>query len=394
MPSQKDPGTGDVRALRRRLHAIPEVGLDLPETQRMLRRELEGLPVRIIEGRGLSSLAVIIEGASPGPTVLLRADMDALPLTEESGEEFSATGSTMHACGHDLHMAALVGAIRLLCARRDDIEGTVLAIFQPGEEGHGGAARMIADGVLETTGSRPVASYGIHVFSFLQSGVFLCRPGAVMGTTVNFRLSVVGRGGHAARPHTARNPILPAALIVQAVQNLVTQNSTSADPLIATIGSFQAGDAPNVITDRAVLGVSLRALSVDRITAVRDDLVRIAEGIAGSFDMSVSLDEGPLMPPTVSDPFDARLVEDVVTDVLGPRAFRPLEQPEMIAEDFSLFLEETGGAFLFVGAGSEESGVAPNHSSRAVYDDAVVPDASRVLAELAVRRLAGARGGR
>lgn len=380
----------DVQSLRRQLHAIAEVGLHLPETQRLLLQELSGLPVRIDLGVGLSSVAVVIEGSTPGPTVLLRADMDALPVTEQTDLDFASTNGAMHACGHDLHMAALVGAVRLLCERRDEFAGTVLAVFQPGEEGHGGAERMLAAGVLDTTGSRPIASYSMHVFSFLERGVFFCRPGVVMGSTVNFTLTVDGVGGHAARPFMARNPVLVGALIVQAIQSHVTQTMSSADPIVATVGSFQAGDAPNVITERALLGISIRALTEERVRSVLAQIHSIADGLAHGFGMTVSIDEGPLMPPTVSDADAAALVETVVTDIVGADRFRPLAHPEMIAEDFSLFLEATGGAFLFVGASTGDQHPAANHSARATFDDSVVPDAARVLAELAIRRLAEA----
>jgi amidohydrolase len=377
---------GDLRGLRRRLHRIPEVGLDLPQTQAALLDELAGLPVQVTQGSGLSSLMVTITGAQPGPTVLLRADMDALPVDELTGLKFASDNGAMHACGHDLHMASLIGAIRLLCARRDEFAGTVLAVFQPGEEGHGGARAMIDEGVLSTTGSLPVASYGVHVFSFLDPGIFSCRAGVVMGATLNIDIDVLGLGGHAARPYAAQNPVLVGAMIVQAIQTYVTQAMTPDDPIIATVGSFQSGDAANVIPDRARLRVSLRALTAERVSELRDRMLEIAAGIARGFDMMTASEEGPLLPPTVSGAADAELVEHVVGEMLGTNRYESLRHAEMIAEDFSHFLDATGGAFVFVGARAEEKPES-NHSPRAIFDDSVVDDTSRVLAELAIRRL-------
>lgn len=389
-----DAVTGDLVSLRRRLHRIPEVGLDLPKTQRMLVAELEGLPVTITRGVRLSSLAVVIEGGLPGPTVLLRSDMDALPVVELTGLDYAAQNGAMHACGHDLHMAGLIGAIRLLCARRESLAGTVLAIFQPGEEGYGGAERMLAEGVLQTTGSLPIASYGLHVFSFQEAGEFSCRAGTIMGGTHNVDIEVTGVGGHAARAHGASNPILVAALIVQAIQSYATQKTRPDDPIVATVGAFNGGTAPNVIPERAVVRISLRALTRARLTEVFDEIVALADSIARGFGQTTAVSAGPALPPTVSSRGEDEFVADAVTETFGEGRFRVLPVAEMISEDFSYFLEATGGAFLFLGAAVAgehgESGPASNHSPVARFDDSVVHDGAVLLAELAVRRLSAA----
>ena len=380
----------DLIALRRRLHRIPEVGLDLPLTQAALLEELRGLPVTITTGRGFSWLAVAIEGAAPGPTVLLRSDMDALPVVEETGLEYASDNGAMHACGHDLHMAALVGAIRVLCARRDELAGTVLAVFQPGEEGYDGASLMIQEGVLELTGSRPVASYGMHVFSFLPAGEFSCRPGTIMAGTLNFELEVIGKGGHAARPAGARNPLIVASLVVQAIQGYATQNNRTDDPIIATVGSLVGGTAPNVIPERALLRISLRALTRERLSRLFEDVVGLARSIAEGYGQEIAVSAGPQLPPTVSSDGEDAFVEGAVLDLFGPGRYRSLPVAEMISEDFSYFLEATGGAFLFLGAAVPTTGEAPatNHSPVVRFDDSVVADGALLLAELALRRLA------
>ncbi|MFI6289100.1 M20 family metallopeptidase [Streptomyces sp. NPDC051018] len=379
----------DLIALRRRLHRQPELALRLPETRAVLLEALAPLGLRVRDSDASSSFAVVVPGARPGPTVLLRADMDGLPVAEESGVAFASTNGNMHACGHDLHMAALVGAVHRLAGRREEFEGDVLAVFQAGEEGAGGAELMIAEKVLLTTGRKPLASFGVHVLSFAESGVFHCREGAVMGATVNFDLEVVGRGGHAARPHTALDPISTAALIVQGIQTFVAQNSSPADPIVVTVGSLRAGTAANVIPDSALLKVSLRATSSAMARDAYRKITGIGSAIAKAYGLRMTSEVGPDLGPTVSDREGAALVRETVADLYGDGRYRELTVPEMISEDFSLFLEETGGAFVLVGAAVAGSPHPPatNHSSRARFDDAVVPDVANLLAELAVRRL-------
>lgn len=379
---------GDLVALRRALHGIPEVGLDLPLTQQALLDALDGLPLELMLGRGLSSITAILRGGLPGPTVLLRADMDGLPVAELSGVPFASTNGAMHACGHDLHLASLVGALRLLASRREHLAGTVVAMFQPGEEGHGGAAAMLDEGVLTAAGEKPVASYGIHVFSFLDSGTFWCRPGSVMGGILNLELRFRGLGGHAAKPHTARNPILTASLAVQAIQSYATQTSTPADPIIATVGAFQAGDAANVIPDVATLRLSIRAVTSERVAEVEAGIVDLVRSLAAGSGVEVEAEPGARFPPTRSDARESERVREVVTELFGADRFRELAQPEMIAEDFSHVLDATGGAFVFVGARGAVEHPESNHSPRARFDDSVIADAARMLAALAERRLA------
>jgi amidohydrolase len=270
----------DLIDLRRTLHRNPELALDLPVTRQLLMDALAPLGLALHTSATCSSLAVVVSGAEPGPTVLLRADMDGLPVVEESGEEFSSANGNMHACGHDLHMAGLVGAIHQLHQRRAEFAGDVLAVFQPGEEGAGGAELMIGEKTHLLTGQKPIASYGLHVLSFAEQGVFFCREGEVMGAAMLFELELLGRGGHAARPHTALDPISTATLVVQAIQTFVAQNSAPGDPIVVTVGSITAGTAANVIPSRALLKVSLRAASHGTARAAYEKIRGIATAIA------------------------------------------------------------------------------------------------------------------
>lgn len=383
--------TIDLIALRRQLHTIPELALELPRTREAVLSALAGLPVEIRTYDSSSGLAVVVRGSRPGPTVLLRSDMDALPVAERPGLDFAASNGNMHACGHDLHMSGLVGAIEELVARRDEFAGEVLAVFQPGEEGADGAKVMIEDGVLETTGSLPIASYGVHVLSYYQSGTFHCRDGAVMAATTNFDLEILGRGGHAARPHQALDPVTVAAMVVQGIQTLVAQRSSPNDPLVVTVGSLVAGTAPNVIPDRALLRISLRATTLDRAHSTYDTIVAISRGIAEAYGLSVEASISVELPPTIGDAASVELARSTVADLYGADSFRTLAFPEMISEDFSLFLERTGGAFILVGAAVGEppyDELPTNHSPDVRFNDAVVPKIAGFLAELAIRRLA------
>ncbi len=385
----------DLIALRRELHAIPELALDLPATRARLLAALADLPVEIRSYDSSSAVAVVIRGAKPGgPTVLLRSDMDALPVAERTGLDFAATNGYMHACGHDLHMAGLVGAIEELVRRRGELAGDVLAVFQPGEEGAGGAKLLIEEKVLMCTGATPVASYGVHVLSYYEAGTFFCRAGSVMAATSNFQLTILGRGGHAARPYRALDPITVAALAVQGIQTLVAQRSEPDDPLVVTVGALNAGTAVNVIPHSANLLISLRATTAERAQAMVAKIVGISRGIAEGFGLSVEHASLIDLPATVSDAAGAELVERVVADLFGTQSYHAMASPEMISEDFSLFLEQTGGAFVLVGAavgdGPYEE-LPSNHSADVRFDDAVVGRIATFLSELAIRRLAQER---
>ncbi|MHA3703136.1 M20 metallopeptidase family protein [Jatrophihabitans sp. YIM 134969] len=393
LDSSRAPGVGvDLVALRRRLHASPEIALDLPATRAILLEVLDPLPVEVHTWPTSSAVAVVVRAErSGGPTVLLRADMDALPVVEPAGADFAATNGNMHACGHDLHMAGLVGAVIEVVDRRAELRGDVLAVFQPGEESAGGAELLLREGILAVTGSTPVASFGVHVLSYRPAGVFSCRAGAVMGAVVNLELVVRGRGGHAARPHTALDPVTVAATVVQGIQTFVAQRGAPDDPLVVTVGALHAGSAANVIPSEARLSISLRAVTSDRARSAADQVVAVSRGLCEAYGLTVAATRTVDLPETVSDVDGAALVEQVVVDLFGASAYAPLVAPEMIAEDFSLFLERTGGAFALVGAAvgeRPEHELATNHSAQAQFDDAVVARIARVLAEVAVRRLA------
>jgi hippurate hydrolase len=383
----------DLVRLRRDLHREPELGLELPRTQEKVLAALDGLPLEIGTGTALSSVTAVLRGSSPGPVVLLRGDMDALPLTERSGLPYaSATDGLMHACGHDLHTAMLVGAARLLSGA--DFAGSVIFMFQPGEEGQAGARLMIEEGVLDAAGERPVAAYGLHVSSGLMpNGVFLSRRGTIMGGADQLKVTVRGAGGHGSQPHLAKDPIPAAAEMVTALQTFVTRTFDVFDPVVLTVGSFNAGTVSNIIPEEAVLGVTVRSFSVAARARVNDGLRELVDGIAAAHGLTASVEHEVGYPATVNTAAEAEFAAATVGDLYGADRFVWIPNPMTTAEDFSFVLEEVPGTFAFMGASppDRDPRSAPfNHAANAVFDDAVLADGATLLAELAVRRLAAA----
>lgn len=384
---------GELAHLRRAIHAEPEIGLHLPLTQEKIVAALDGLPLEITLGSALSSVTAVLRGGTgPGPVVLLRADMDALPVTERTGLDFaSRIDGTMHACGHDLHSAMLVGAARLLSERRADLAGSVVFMFQPGEEGHGGARFMIEEGVLDAAGERAAAAYALHVASAeLRAGVFSTREGPMMAAAEALGITVLGRGGHGSQPHQAADPIPAACEIVTALQVLVTRTFDIFDPVVITVGSFHAGTTNNVIPDEARLQVTIRSFSPASRARVREAVVRLVHDIASAHGLTATAEFKGSYPVTVNDRREARFAADVVADLLGADRFQPQPSPMAGAEDFSYILEQVPGAFVMLGACPPpvDPGTAPfNHSAFAVFDDTVLADGAALFAELAVRRL-------
>ena len=328
--------------------------------------------------------------AQPAPVVLLRGDMDALPVTEETGEPFTAPPGVMHACAHDLHTAALVGAAVLLSRHQAELPGDVVFMFQPGEEGHDGAAAMIAEGVLEAAGPRVSAAYGLHVFSStLPRGVFATRGGPLMAASAGLSVTVRGVGGHASRPHAVADPIVVAAELVGALQTMVTRQFDIFDPVLVTVGMFTAGTRGNVIPDTATFEGTLRAFRVESMARLQERSVRLCTSIAGAYGLTAEVSFTSEYPVTVNDAEHADFALEVAAAGFGPERAVRLPDPIMGSEDFSRVLAEVPGAFVFLGAGvGDDPDTAPtNHSSRAQFDDSVLPDAARLLAELAWRRL-------
>ncbi len=382
----------DLVELRRALHREPEIGMHLPLTQAKLLDALRGLPLEVSTGTALSSVTAVLRGGRPGPVVLLRSDMDALPVTELSGEPFtSQIDGAMHACGHDLHMAGLVGAARLLSARREELAGSVVFMFQPAEEGPGGAEPMIREGVLDAAGTRAVAAYGLHVLSGKEPyGVFRGRRGPLMAAMDEVRVTVRGRGGHGSQPHRAKDPIPAACEMVIALSTHVTRGHDIFDPVVVTVGSFHAGTAENIIPETARFEATVRSFSPQARARVREGITAVLEGIASAHGLTIDIDYLIGYPVTVNDEGEADFVADTITELFGADRFRPMAIPEAGAEDISYVLEQVPGANVFLSAcppDDDPATAAANHAPQARFDDGVLADGATLLAELALRRL-------
>jgi amidohydrolase len=379
----------DLVALRRAIHAEPELGLHNPRTTDKIRAALVGLPLDIREGPSTSGLVATLRGSANGRTVLLRGDTDALPLTEDTGLDFtSGIAGAMHACGHDSHVAMLVGAAKLLCARRDTLPGTVMFMFQPGEEGHHGARFMLEDGLIDPL---PDAAFALHIMPNAPHGVFSGRVGPLLAATDRIHVTITGRGGHASMPHDALDPVPIACEIVGAIQSFVTRQISVFDPAVVTIGKIEAGTTDNVIPETAHMLGTIRTLSARTRSGVQIGLKRLAEGIAAAHGATatVRFDQG--FPVTMCDAAAVAFGQATVESLYGSDAWRTMTSPVMGGEDFAYVLEKVPGAMFFLGAsadGSDWTQCCGLHSNRMVLDEAVMARGAALHAALAENFLA------
>lgn len=374
-------------AIRRELHQVVELGLDLPRTQAVLLRELAGLGLEITTGTALTSVTAVLRGERPGPVVLLRADMDGLPVREATGLDYASTSGRMHACGHDLHMAGLLGAIRLLVARRDELPGTVIFMFQPGEEGQAGGRIMLEEGVLEVAGERPVAAYAIHVECTLERGQLVTRQGSMMASASALRMTLRGTGGHAAFPQNGIDPVPVAAQLILAVQTFAARRLPATDQAVISITRLSSDSAAsNVLAAEVQLEANIRTLSKATLETVREQLPKMLTGIAEANGCTLESEFIASYPVTYNDPAETAFVLDMLDDLVGAESVTRLGAPSMASEDFAYVLEEVPGTLVFLGA-APDADSGPLHSERAVFDDSVLGLQASVLAELAWRRL-------
>ncbi|MBM7829475.1 hippurate hydrolase [Agromyces cerinus] len=375
----------DLVALRRRLHAEPELGLELPATQQKVLDALDGLGLEITLGERLTSIAAVLRGGRPGPTVLLRGDMDALPVAEKTDLDYAATNGNMHACGHDLHTAGLVGAARLLAARREELAGNVLFMFQPGEEGFGGAKIMLDEGLLEASGEKPIAAFAIHVAPGPRGG-FITRPGTVAAGSNQLSITVHGRGGHGSQPHQTIDPVPVAAELVLALQTFVTRRFDAFDPIILSVTKLEGGEALNVIPESASLAATVRTLSAASLERLQRELPTLVNGIAGAHGCTAELEFVVQYPVTVNDAASTERTLAELRAQFGEQRVMEMPTPMMGSEDFSFVLDEVPGTFVALTTspvGTDLSTVEWNHSPRVVFDDGVLGDQAAALAQLA-----------
>ena len=387
----------DARSVRRDLHRWPEVGLDLPKTKDRVLEALDGLPLDITLHTTTSGIAALLTGDKPGPTVMLRGDMDALPMPEDTGLDYaSQVDNVMHACGHDTHVAMLAGAARMLSERKSSIPGRVLFMFQPGEEGYGGAEYMLDEGLLDVppladgTPSPVSAAYAIHITSSMPAGMIGTKGGSVMASSDTFDIVITGKGGHASEPFRTFDPVPVACEVVQAIQAMVTRRFDIFDPTVVNVTRLIAGTAYNVIPEAARIQGTIRAISAKTRSSVHESIQRVADGVASAHGCNAETSVNLGYPVTVNDPPSADFALDVAESIVGDKLVARMPNPVMGAEDFSYVLEKLPGAMVFLGGtphNKDPRTAAPNHSNRVMFEEDAMTTGMALYSSLALRTL-------
>lgn len=361
-------------AFRRRLHQHPEIGLDLPVTRQAVLEEIADLGLLLRLSETTSAVVAELDGEHDGPTLILRGDMDGLPLQEDTGLPFASTvAGVMHACGHDMHVAMLAGAARLLATRRSELAGRVLFFFQPGEEGYHGARFALDEGLLDDPDV--AGAFALHVTTRYPAGTINVRSGPVLAAADEFRVVLTGRGGHASAPHDANDPVPAACEIVTALQVALTRRVSTFDPAVLTVGRITAGTTSNVIPASAELFGTIRTLSEQTRAALRARVRTVAEGIAGAHELAAEVEIIPGYPITVNDHRFTAAVRAAAAGVLGDDHVRTMDEPIMGAEDFSYVLARYPGTMAFLGACPvpvDPQVVAPTHSNLVIFDESAL----------------------
>jgi amidohydrolase len=379
----------DTIALRRAIHAEPELGLQTPKTMAKVRQALADLPLEWKTGRSTTGAIALLRGGKPGRTVLLRGDMDALPMPEDTDLPFRSTiANTMHACGHDTHTAMLASAARVLSGRREALAGNVLFMFQPGEEGHHGARFMLEDGLLENPA--PDAAFALHIMPNAPAGLFCGKPGPLLASADVLNISVKGKGGHASMPHDAIDPMPVTCEIVTAIQVFVTRRMDIFDPAVVTVARIQGGSTNNVIPETVVLEGTIRTLSEEARERVHEGIARIAQNVARAHECEAEVTITRGFPVTVCDARAVALAQEAVQGVFGPQGWKTMDAPVMGAEDFSYVLQKVPGAMLFLGVcpeGQQWKMACPCHSNRMVLNESMLARGVAVHCAIAERFL-------
>jgi hippurate hydrolase len=366
-------------ALRRDIHREPELGFDTEKTADKVLAALDGLPLEVETGFAQNGIVATLRGEGEGPTVGLRADMDALPIEEETGLPFaSEIEGRMHACGHDGHTSMLVGAAHALSGMRDRIGGTVKFVFQPAEEGGGGGKVMVDEGVADDVSS----IFALHLWPGLPFGKVATKAGPIMAAADAFEMEIRGSGGHGAMPHLAADAVVIAAQVVTTLQTVVSREVDPVEPAVLTVGEIGAGTAFNIIPQKARLGGTVRTLNSDLRERMPGRMEEIARGVAKGMRGDANLDYTFSYPVTVNDEGAAGYALGVAEDLFGAESVQELPNPSMTAEDFAFFLEKVPGAFIWLGVGEDVSGL---HTSQFAFDEEILPRGSALLAALALK---------
>ena len=372
----------DIVSLRRQIHREPELGFDTKKTAEKVLDALEGLPLEVETGLAKNGIVATLKGEGDGPTVALRADMDALPIQEETDLPFaSEEDGKMHACGHDGHTSMLVGAVRALSQDhlRERLNGSVKFIFQPAEEGGGGGRVMVEEGVAESVSS----IFALHLWPGLPFGKAATKAGPIMAAADAFEMRVKGKGGHGAMPHLTTDAVAIAAQIVTALQTVVSREVNPVAPAVLTVGEIEAGFAFNIIPETARLGGTVRTLDADLRKQIPKRMEELARGIARGMRGDAELDYHFSYPVARNDADAAEFALGVIGELFGEENVVELTDSSMGAEDFAFFLEHVPGAFIWLGVGD----VSGLHTPKFAFDEEILPQGSALLAALALKSL-------
>ncbi|MDQ3429443.1 MAG: M20 family metallopeptidase [Actinomycetota bacterium] len=370
---------GKISALRRDIHREPELGFDTKKTAEKVLVALEGLPLEIEVGVAENGIVATLRGGNDGPAVGMRADMDALPITEETGLPFaSEVEGKMHACGHDGHTSMLVGAAHALCGMRDELNGTVRFIFQPAEEGGGGGRVMVEEGVAEGLDS----IFALHLWPGLPFGTVATKAGPIMAAADAFEMEIEGTGGHGAMPHLSADAVVIAAHVVTVLQTVVSREVDPVEPAVLTVGEIGAGTAFNIIPEKARLGGTVRTLNEDLRRGMPGRIEGLGQGVARGMRGDATLDYRFSYPVTRNDAGAAARALETATALFDEESVLELPNPSMGAEDFAYFLERVPGAFVWLGVGEDASGL---HTPQFAFDEKILARGSALLTALVLK---------
>jgi amidohydrolase len=376
-----DDVVADVVAVRRDLHRHPELGFEETRTAALVAERLRALGYAVSEKIGITGVVGVMHGTHRGKTIMLRADMDALPIEEENTTPYtSRNAGVMHACGHDGHVAMLLGAAALIAAERERLAGTVVLCFQPAEEGKGGAKAMVDEGFLERFGIE--RAYGLHLASAFPTGTIGLRAGAFYASSDSIEITIEGRGGHGASPHLSVDPVYVAGAFIVAVQQVVARQIDPIEPAVVTIGAVHAGTTHNVIPSRATLLGTVRAFDPGVRRAMADRIERVLRGVCESSGATYAFRYLWRYPVTSNDAEQTRYVRALAIEQVG--AERVIEAPKLMgAEDFSFFAERVPACFYAVGSNGGDDSAWPHHHARFDIDEAALATGVRLMTALA-----------
>lgn len=370
--------------LRRAIHADPELGLDLPRTQAKILDALDGLGLHITKGEALTSVVADLDTGKPGPTILLRGDMDALPLQEDTDVAWvSQNEGMMHACGHDAHVAMLLSAARLLSENKDELTGKVRFMFQPGEEGHHGAKYMIDEGVLDGVDR----AFAIHVFTQMRSGHFFSRGGPLMASADRFEITIEGSGGHASMPHGCVDPVPAAASTVLGLHAMVGRTTPASEAAVLTVAHLQAGTTNNIIPASAFMEGTIRTLNEDVRSTLHENLVNVSNHNAMAHNCTCNAEIIAGYGVTINNDEEVQRSKSVAESVVGEGSFHILRDAVMGAEDWSYVLNEVPGSMAFLGVCAPDlapEDAAPNHSNLMTIDEDAMVQGVAMYAAMAM----------